>query len=118
MLTRPLLNRILRDEGIVRGLADPEARLLIEWLVERAEEATYGLAEDESDEMVRGLCRRARAISRFVCLWCHERARGAAFQLAAVERFPWPLPTRAVDPCILMQDILEWEEETPGEWAA
>lgn len=118
MLTRPLLNYILRDEGIVRGLADPEARVLIEWLVDRAEEATFDLDERESDAVVRHLCQRGRAIGRFVTLWCHERSRGAASQLAAVERFPWPLPTRSIDPCTLMQDILEWEQETPEEWAA
>ena len=118
MLTRPLLNRILRDEAMVRGLSDPEARLLIEWLVERAEEETWEQDEEHSEAAVIRLCRRARAISRFVCLWCYNRAHGAALQLAAVERFPWPLPCEMADPCILMQDILTWEEELPGEKAA
>src|SRR5256885_14417261 len=111
MLTRPLLNRILLDEGIVRGLLDPEARLMIEWLVDRAEEATWEHDESTSDAIVRRLCRRARAISRFVYLWCYQRAQGPALQLAAVERFPWPLPTDLIDPCILIQDILSWEDE-------
>src|SRR5436190_1554932 len=35
MLTRPLLNKILLDENLVKGLNDPEARVLIEWLVDR-----------------------------------------------------------------------------------
>jgi hypothetical protein len=32
-------------------------------------------------------------------------------QLAAVERFPWPLPTTGRDPCDLMQTILHWESQ-------
>ncbi len=118
MLTRPLLNLILRDDNLVRGLTDPEARVLIEWLVERAEEATWEDNEESSERMVRRICRRGRAIARFVWLWCHELDRGAAIQFAAVERFPWPLPTRSVDPCILMQDILAWEDEAAPDRAA
>jgi hypothetical protein len=81
--------------------------MLVEWLVEQAERlagmvATEGAAQVE----VTRLCRRARAISRFVCLWCHQHEHGAAVQLAGAERFPWPLPTQAIDPCELMQDIL------------
>ena len=111
MLSRPLLNLIVRDEGLVRGLADPEARVLIEWLVDRAEESV-GTGEDGT-EAVRRLCRRGRAIGRFVLLWCHVQARGAAGQLAASERFTWPLPAASMDPCVLMQNILAWETR---EW--
>jgi len=118
MLTRPLLNAILLDEAIVRGLLDPEARLLIEWLVERAEEATWEHGEADSEKIVRRLCRRGKAVSRFVYLWCHQRAHAAALQLAASERFPWPLPMDSIDPCILMQDILSWEDELPHDRAA
>jgi hypothetical protein len=118
MLTRPLLNQILFDEAMVRGLLDPEARVLIEWLVERAEEATWEHDEATSEKIVRRLCRRARSISRFIYLWCYQRARGAALQLAASERFPWPMPTGSTDPCIMMQDILSWEDELPHDRVA
>jgi hypothetical protein len=111
MLSRPMLNRIVRDEALVRGLGDPEARVLVEWLVERAEEFAGDRDEQGAALLVQALCRRGRAISRFVHLWCHQEARGPATQLAAVERFAWPLPTELVDPCILMQDILAWEQE-------
>jgi hypothetical protein len=108
MLAKPLLSDILTDEGLTRGLGDPEARILVEWLVDMAE----GLADQpgETAARVRGLCRRGRAIGCFVRLWCYEGSRGAAIQLAAAERFHWPLPTRAADPCELMQAILRWEE--------
>ena len=46
-----------------------------------------------------------------VSLWCHQRGRQAACQLAAVERFVWELPTQAMDPCELMQEILFCEGE-------
>ena len=83
MLNRRLLNRIVRDESLVRGLADPEARVLIEWLVDRAEELGQAADEERTASAVQKLCRRARAISRFVHLWCHQRAwvRVSAWQL-------------------------------------
>ena len=38
MVADPLLHHILSDERLTRGLGDEEARVLIEWLVEQAEE--------------------------------------------------------------------------------
>src|SRR5690349_2346644 len=60
MLAKPLLSDILTDEGLTRGLGDPEARVLVEWLVDQAE----GLADQpgETAARIRGLCRRGRAI--------------------------------------------------------
>jgi hypothetical protein len=110
MLARPLLRHILDNDAVTRGLGDPEARILVEWLVDRAEGlARSALPETTACLEVHNLCRRARAIGRFVSLWCLSRERGAANQLAAAERFSWPLPTTALDPCELMQAILSWE---------
>jgi hypothetical protein len=107
-----LLSPILDDEAITRGLGDAEARILIEWLVDRAEHVQQEyLVEEQAQATVGRLCRRARSISRFVTLWEQEQ-RAAACQLAATERFSWPLPTDAVDPCDLMQAILSWEGRT------
>ena len=110
MVAKSILNPILHEEALTRGLGDPEARILIEWLVDYAEGV---VAEDIPDvaaeEMVHNLCRRARSISRFVHLWCHQNARGAACQLAATERFTCTLPIAPVDPCELMQNILSFE---------
>ena len=102
MTTRSVLNLILHNERLTAGLDDAEARMLIEWLVERAETRSAGEVER--------LCRRARAIARFVALWCHERLPGAALQLAAAERFAWPLPVGDMEACDLLNDILAWEE--------
>lgn len=102
MSWRSHLSPILDNEHITHGLDDAEARLLIDWLIERAEEV-------DSDMRLRSLCRRARAIARFVALWSHERIFGAALQLAATERFAWPLPTEPMDAGDLMEQILAWE---------
>lgn len=109
MRANPLLGHILDDDGLTRNLGDAEARILVEWLVEKAELLGASLPGDEAAREVCRLCRRARAIARFVCLWCLDRARGAACQLAAVERFAWPFPEASADPCELMQHILFWE---------
>ena len=110
MRATPLLRPILDNEAVTRGLGDPEARILVEWLVERTETLaeTTG-CEQVARSQVDRLCRRARAISRFVTLWAQPRERGAACQLAAAEQFTWPLPETAEDPCELMQFILAWE---------
>ncbi len=112
MEVQQLLYPILHDENLTRGLGDPEARLLVEWLVEqvegRLEEASApGLLRNEVQE----LCQQARRISRFVRLWCLDNQPAAACQLAATERLAWPLPSGAVDPCDLMQTILAWEAQ-------
>ena len=116
MLARPLLSDILMNEGLTRGLGDPEARVLVEWLVDMAER--LATEPGETAARVGDLCRRGRALGCFVRLWCYGRHRGAAIQLAAAERFSWPLPTCTVDPCELMQDILAWEEHQLEQAAA
>src|SRR5437660_12746353 len=84
MLSRPVLRHILENDALTRGLADPEARILVEWLVDRAELAAARAPNEEIVQArVQVLCRRGRAIGRFVELWCHARSRGAAGQLAA-----------------------------------
>ena len=111
MMLKPLLNPILEDESLTRGLGDPEARILIEWLVERAETLATETGNQEAVRReVTGLRLRARAVGRFVQLWCVDESQPAALQLAATERFSWPLPKNAVDPCDLMQYILDWED--------
>jgi hypothetical protein len=111
MVSKRFLKPILDDEAVTRGLGDPEARILIEWLVTQAEHlSAAGEGTPQADQAVQQLCLRARAISRFVTLWGQRRSRPAACQLAATERFPWPLPTTDVDPCELMLDILAYED--------
>ncbi len=110
MLIKLLLSRILDNDSLTRGLGDPEARMLVEWLVEQAEDvAGRAPSEQLASREVDGLCRRARAIGRFVELWGEKKSRGAAGQLAVAEGFTWPLPPPAADPCEIMQSILAWE---------
>lgn len=103
---RAMLRPILDDDSITRHLGDVEARTLVEWLVDRAEE----LADNPiAREKIRLLCRRAKAIGLFVGLWCYRNQPGAAAQLANAERLAWPLPEPGIDPDALMERILEYE---------
>jgi hypothetical protein len=110
MRDQPWLGQILDDEALTRGLGDEEARVLVEWLVERADRLAVGVTTDDAALAVRRLCRRGRAIARFVALWGDRRSRGAAHQLAGAENFAWPLPSGTIEPCELMQTIVFWEE--------
>ena len=116
MVSKSLLSPILEDENLTRGLGDPEARVLVEWLVDRTEasHAASGCEERSRRDQSRWH-RRGRSIARFVELWCYHQDHGAACQLAATERFGWPFPATDVDPCDLMVQILEWELEGTAE---
>jgi hypothetical protein len=104
MLSLATLHPILDNDALTRGLGDMEARMLVEWLVDEADRR----ADDDGDgpAAVEQLCGWARAVSRFVYLWCHAGEFAAACQLAATERFDWPWPTTDVDACELMELIL------------
>jgi hypothetical protein len=109
MQSTPLVRHILRDEAVTRGLGDIEARMIVEWLAERAEQiAGSAPSEEIAWAALRRICRRARAISCFVRLWADPDSHGAAIQLAAAEKMFWPLPTGEVDLGELMADILGW----------
>ena len=106
----PLIRSMVRDDSLTRGLGDIEARMLVDWLVDWAELLGDGARTGpDAHTLVGRLCWRGKAISRFVQLWVEPRTRGSAMQLAAVERFTWPLPERGVDSADLMHDILAWE---------
>lgn len=107
MSVRAFLIPILNDDRLTRGLDDAEARMLIEWLVARAE--AISSRDPRANREIARCVRRGRGIARFVALWCHERCPSAALQLAATERFGWPLPVRAMDACDLMDAIIAWE---------
>jgi hypothetical protein len=113
-LCDPYLRHVLRDEALTRGLGDIEARMLVEWVADWTELlAEAARTEDDAWSCVRRLCRRGRAIGRFVQLWGEPGSRGAASQLAAAERFGWPLPSSDMDPGDLMHHILSWENQHP-----
>ncbi len=112
-----LLRGIARDESLTRGLGDEEARMLVDWLVGWAELlGDVARTREEAERLAARLCRRGRAIGRFVQLWAEPRSRGSAAQLVASERFEWPLPSGPrTDPADLMEHILNWERlHRPG----
>jgi hypothetical protein len=111
MLDRAFLRPILDDDSLTRGLGDEEARLMVDWLVERAENlAGSSLADSVRHMRLTALCRRAKSVGRFVWLWCYESDRGAAVQLAGTEASYWPLPSGPEDAPELMTRLLRSEE--------
>jgi hypothetical protein len=119
MQVSPLLRPILDDDSLARNLGDCEARLLFEWLVERADRLARTAGADPSiGGKIAQLHRRVRAIAQFVYLWCVRQDRGAAGQLASSERFVWPMPTPGVDSCVLIERILSFEDRIPLRSAA
>jgi hypothetical protein len=115
MPSNPLLTPVLEDDGLTRGLGDSEARLLVEWVVEQVEWLADSPEAVDAPAAVDRLRQRARAIGRFVRLWCEDRAFGAATQLYATERFDWPLPESDVDGYELMLRVLTWEDREDGD---
>lgn len=114
MLARENLNPILHSESLTRGLDDCEARLLMEWLVDQAEQiGDQAFTQEVTDRRITQLLRRGRSIAHFVQLWCHDQDAAAAYQLAATERFSWPLPSEPTDAFDLMTMILSWETCLP-----
>jgi len=110
----PHIRGILRDDALTRGLGDIEARMLVEWVAGWAELLSEAARnDDDACQLVSRLARRGRAIARFVLLWTDfdPHARGSACQLAASERFQWPLPIAFVEPPDLMRRILDWETQ-------
>ena len=113
MLARSQLEPILDDEALTRHLGDAEARVLVEWLVDQAEQVALYLSVEQTRAAVARLCRRGRTMARFVRLWCLEQLPGAAAQLAAAERTDWPLPAGPVEPYRLMQHLVACENRCP-----
>jgi hypothetical protein len=114
MLARSALSEILDNEALTRHLGDAEARVLVEWLVDQAESAAERVPAEKVAAEVRQLCRRGRALARFVQLWAVTEDRGAAIQLAGCEQFDWPLPDGPVEPSLLMSRIVRWESRNRG----
>lgn len=107
----PLIRNLVRDDALTRGLGDEEARMLVEWTVEWAELlGENARSERDAEALIARLGRRAKAIGRFVQLWVEPRTRGNANQLAATERFCWPMPDAGLEAPDLMQHILNWEQ--------
>jgi hypothetical protein len=110
MPSNPLIRHVLNDDAVTRGLGDVEARMIVEWLADRAEQAEVTLpTEAAAWAAVRQACRRARVIATFVRFWTAGN-HGAALQLAGAERLHWPLPPGEIDPGELMEGILAWVE--------
>jgi hypothetical protein len=111
-----LILRVLRDDSLTRGLWDPEARLLIEWLVSQIEHLFQaGESEDHIQRTFAQLYQWCRAIRRFVLLWCHQQDQGAASQLAAAEGFSSSLPPADLtDPYDVMGHQLRWVAKQMG----
>lgn len=111
MQSLPMVRRILNDESLTRGLGDIEARMIVDWLTDRAEIIADEIdQESEAWQELESWCRKSRTITRFVTLWARPSTRGSAIQLAGSEKSQWPLPTGPMDLGELMENLLAWED--------
>lgn len=111
-VAQPLYRRIVNDESITRGLGDIEARMLVDWLCDWAELLEDTMPEEEDAiRQVNKLSKRAKAIGKFVVLWSDGVSKCGAVQLAATERFQFPLPPEDYTGDEVMAGILKWESE-------
>jgi len=98
MLVDACIDQVMADSRLTYGLEDPEARLLVEWLVEKAEHLPEsGLREDELNTAWQVYYRRAKVLRKCVQLWCYRGRPEAAIQLAASEGLAEFLPNSAVE---------------------
>lgn len=110
MQAEMFVSRVLDDEGLIDGLDEDEAGLLVEWLVQRTERiAASAKQEVDAWKQVEMLCKRGRAIARLVVLACQKNDQAGAAQLAERERLPWP-PPAAADAHQVLQHILNAEK--------
>lgn len=111
MVAENCIHQVMRDDRITHGLADPEARVLVEWLVNKAE--TIPDTELESQDKIYAweLCyRRAKVLRQCVSLWCYRGRPEAAIQLAASEGMADYLPDGSVEePVDVMLSLMRQE---------
>jgi hypothetical protein len=108
----PMYRRIVNDESLTRGLGDIEARMLVEWLTDWADLLEDTIPDEEdAQRQVTQLHKRAKAIGKFVVLWSDGESKAGAVQLAATERFQFPLPPEDYTGDEVMAGILQWENK-------
>ncbi len=114
MLAANCIHQVMRDERITYGLADPEARMLVEWLVAKAEAIPETELEPADQDYAWQLCyRRAKVLRQFVALWCYRGRPDAASQLAASEGMAEYLPISSVEePVDVMLSMMRQEPFT------
>ncbi|QVL34356.1 hypothetical protein KIH39_10750 [Telmatocola sphagniphila] len=112
MIVEPMYRRIINDEALTRGLGDIEARMLVEWLVDWAELLEETIPDvGDANQKIGQLQKKARAISKFVVLWSDGHSKAGALQLAATERFQFPIPEEKCEADEAMARILKWEND-------
>ena len=102
---------ILDDEAVSRNLGDAEARLLFEWLVERAELAAAKADTEVAAERAVAALSRSGALDRQVRLALVQAADQGAGRAARLGRaLDWPLPPADIDAWSLTGRILRFED--------
>jgi hypothetical protein len=111
MLASNCIHRVLRDERLTYGIADPEGRVLVEWLVNKAESIPETDLQPEDQEAAWELCyRRAKVLRQFVSLWCYRGRPEAAIQLAASEGMSEYIPPASMEePVDIMLSLMKQE---------
>lgn len=105
------IERVLDDEGLTSGLADPEAKVLMDWLVHNLEAK---LPRTKSDAAARELTKteaaRARRLAAIIDKICYNDDRAAAERLWNAAGRTQALNTLpAADPVAVARQLIQWE---------
>jgi hypothetical protein len=82
MDVQPLLNQIADDESLTAGLADPEAKVLLDWLRQQIKtQVAHAATNAEGRSRFDSLRKRSAAYSRLIAAWCIDADETLARQL-------------------------------------
>lgn len=111
---RRFVERILDDEALTDGLADPEGKLVLEWAVAVIERQVASASNNEEAAAITNTVRkRGRTISRCILAACEDEDTERTQQLLAeLGHAGRSLPIGAERFQEVTRQLIEWEERT------
>jgi hypothetical protein len=112
MDAKPFLEHLSDDEAISGGIADAEAKLLLNWLRTSVKKAVSGLKDEKAAwDAVAMLKERARSISKVVSALCYDDEPAEAQKHWTLLGYKQPLSAApATDAVAAVKQLVAWED--------